>query len=320
VNAELERSYAWCARVTQRATSSFYYSFFLLPREQRQAMCALYAYLRTTDDLADSQETESVRRTALCQWRRQLDAALRGVPGDPILHAVVDTAERYEIPSKHLYNVIDGVEMDLESQRFETFADLERYCHLVASAVGLACIHIWGFQDARAVVPARHCGVAFQLTNILRDLKEDAAQGRIYIPQEDLRQFGVSPEELASGVSGNGAAGSDRLKRLVAYEVDRTEHYYAEASQLHQYLSRRGRRIFGAMLTTYRQLLDEIKRHPEVVFSNRVSVTTWRKLTIAAGWALPATFHRRLAFPPPRSPAPCGTDNGDWRPSAENGR
>lgn len=320
MNGELERSYAWCARVTRRATSSFYYSFFLLPREQRQAMCALYAFLRTTDDLADGQEAGPTRRTALRQWRRQLDAALRGVPGDPILHAAVDTTRRYEIPPQCLYDVIDGVEMDLESQQFATFADLEHYCHLVASAVGLACIHIWGFQDARAVVPARQCGVAFQLTNILRDLKEDCAQGRIYVPQEDLRQFGVSPEELASGSVDNGAAGNDRLRRLIAFEADRAEHYYAEANQLHQYLTRRGRRIFGAMLGTYRQLLDEIKRHPGAVFSDRISVTTWRKLTIAAGWALPTTFHRRLAFAPPRSPTPCGVGNGKGRPTMGNGR
>jgi phytoene synthase len=284
--------------VTRRAASSFYYSFFLLPREQRLAMSALYAFLRKTDDLGDSYEPVAARRTALRQWQRQLKAAMEGVASDPILPALVDTTRHYRIPMQYLTDVIDGVEMDLAPQRFETFDDLQCYCHLVASAVGLACIHIWGFQDERAFEPARHCGVAFQLTNILRDLKEDAARGRIYLPQEDLRRFGYSQDDLANGIQ------DDRLRQLIDFEVERAERLYRAAGELNPYLAPRGRRVFGAMIATYHGLLNEIRRHRGDVLRGPVALTTWRKVTIAAAWALPASGRRRI-LPSPHVEFPC---------------
>lgn len=280
-NHSLQQSYRHCARVTRRAGSSFYWSFWLLPRDKRNAMCALYAFSRRADDIADGDLPESSggiegRRQELNNWRESFQQAIEGQSNDPILLALADTIERYEIPKQYLLDILDGVEMDLTECRFETFEDLNRYSYRVASAVGLACIHIWGFDGKDAIEPAIKCGQAFQLTNILRDLKEDAQRDRVYLPLADLRKFDYTPEELKRGVC------DERFAALMRFEIDRAEQLFREAAPLQKHLQRDGRRILGTMTVTYRQLLCKIKQCNGDVFSRRVRLGWGRKMLIAA--------------------------------------
>ena len=196
----LAQSYAYCEQLARREAGNFYHAFRLLPADQRRAMCALYSFLRVADDLADGPGAVADRRGPLADWRRRLDAALGGDYTHPLHPAFHQTVRRFGVPPAYLHAVIDGVEMDLDAVRFETFADLYPYCYRVASAVGLACIHIWGFTGEQAKVYAEAAGVAFQLTNILRDLGEDAGRGRVYLPCEDLERFGYGEESLRRGV------------------------------------------------------------------------------------------------------------------------
>lgn len=277
----LEASYAHCQRIARAEARNFYYSFLALPRPKRLAMCALYAYLRHTDDLGDNPRPAMERMQALANWRQSLDRALGGSFDGPLFVALADTVCRFSIPPEYLSAVIDGVEMDVEGRTYETFADLTDYCYKVASVVGLACIHVWGFNDQRALVPARRCGLAFQLTNILRDLKEDAAGGRVYLPLEDLRQFDYSIDDLRDHVR------DGRLRALMRYEIGRAEGLYIDAMELEEYLSPEGRAAFGAIVSTYRALLERIKRLDGDVFGRRVALSPWRKWGIAARWLLP---------------------------------
>ncbi|HVC98515.1 MAG TPA: phytoene/squalene synthase family protein [Pirellulales bacterium] len=276
----LESSYAHCRQLTRRTASNFYYSFLMLPRGKRRAMCALYAFARMTDDLGDNALPVAERRAALGDWRISLDKALVGEFDAPIFSALADTVGRYRLPPEHLRALIDGVEMDLAHQGFETFDELCDYCSKVASAVGLCCIHIWGFTSSEALEPARTCGIAFQLTNILRDLKEDAALGRIYLPREDLRRFGYSADDLRRG------NGDERFKQLMRFEIERAERLYQDASELQRWLEPDGKAVYGVMSGIYRGLLDEIKRLEGDVFSHRVRLSAWRKLRIAGRWML----------------------------------
>lgn len=273
---DLERSYALCQRLTRRASTSFYYPFFALTRPKRRAMCALYAFLRRADDLADSPGSLSDRRRALAEWRNSFESALRGEFRSPLLPALADTVSRYAIPPEYPRAVLDGVEMDLEHQGFEAFGELERYCYNVASAVGLCCIHVWGFRDASAIPAAHHCGLAFQLTNILRDLKEDAEAGRVYLPREDLRRFDYTAGDLRAG------ARDDRFRQLMEFEIRRAIEYYRMGAELERWLEPDGRRVFRAMSAIYRRLLDEIRSRRGDVFSDRVRLSTFAKLRIAA--------------------------------------
>lgn len=276
MNRELAASYELCRQTARRAASNFYYSFRLLPQSLRPAMWALYAFMRRTDDLGDSDQSVDRRRAALGAWRDQFHAALDGRVGEPMLVAVADTVARYQIPPQHLEAAIDGVEMDLAEVRFGTFAQLEAYCERVASAVGLACLHVWGFRGAGALEPARQCGIAFQLTNILRDLGEDAARGRIYLPLEDLARFGYTEAELLAGRC------TIRFRELVRFEIARAEQFYRQGAELAAYLAPPGRRIFAAMWSTYHGLLEKIKRHDGDVWTRRIRLGRWQKLRIAA--------------------------------------
>jgi phytoene synthase len=261
-------------------------------------MEALYAFSRHTDDLGDSQLPVPQRAAALERWRRALDAALSaqaisaesasaaaadadddGV-GRQILPALADTVARFGIPRQYLYAAIEGQEMDLVRCRYETFEELTQYCEKVASAVGLACIYIWGFRSEAALEPARQCGIAFQLTNILRDLREDAAMGRVYLPLADLRSCGYAVEDLQQGVAG------DAFGRLLAMETARAESFYAVAQTLTNHLAPDGRRVFGMMNATYHRLLRKIARSGEQVLRERIRVTRREKLCLAARWAL----------------------------------
>lgn len=318
----LEASYAFCRRAARQARSSFYPSFLLLKGARRRAMEALYAFMRLTDDLADRPGPTALRHEALAVWRQELAAALTSQAGAPLvappppaapsdrsqgplphlaastpkpaspalaLPAVVDTVRRFRIPVEHLFAVIEGVGMDLEGRRYRTFAELADYCHCVASAVGLACIHIWGFRGEGALEPARRCGLALQLTNILRDLKEDAAQGRVYLPLEEIESCGYSIEELTGGVA------NESFDRLMVRQIERAREQYRAGAALFDWLEPPGRRIFGMMLGTYWRLLGAIARQPRRVLVRRARLSAWQKLCLAARWTfLPA---RRSALP-----------------------
>ena len=268
-------------------------------------MEALYAFMRHTDDLADDVASPlpkgegtvqpaiaplDRRRESLAAWRAALDEALQGeLPAPPsafppppsaLLPALADTVRRFHIPREHLDAVIDGVEMDLAPRRYATFDELERYCERVASAVGLACIHIWGFRGPGAFEPARQAGVALQLTNILRDVKEDAAAGRVYLPLADLRECGYLEEDLRAGTA------NDAFIRLMQLEIERAKRFYRGGAELWDQLQPDGRRIFGLMTATYLELLKRIERRPADVLRRRVRINPFTKLRLFAGWML----------------------------------
>jgi phytoene synthase len=284
--------YTACRRVARQSGSNFYASFFFLPADKRRAMDALYAFMRQTDDLADNSRPLAERRQSLAQWRAQLSAALDAEDSLPdrdskedrlaaaLLPAVADCVRRFQIPVEHLTAVIDGVEMDLDGRRYETFDELAEYCRRVASAVGLACIHIWGFRDPAAIEPARQCGLALQLTNILRDLKEDCRDGRVYLPLEDFRHCGYSVDDLAAGVA------DERFVRLVRLEIDRAKSLYRAGAELVRWLDPDGRRMFAVMVGVYHRLLEKIDRDPAALLARRIRVSGWEKLRIAARCSL----------------------------------
>ncbi len=272
----LGESYAHCARLARKAASNFYLAFWLLPRAKRRAMCALYAFLRRADDIGDNASPIAERRLELSAWRRSLELALAGDFADPLFPALADTVRRFAIPREYLFDALDGVAMDLEDRRYETAAELEEYCYRVASVVGLSCIPIWGFRGEGALEPARRCGLAFQWTNILRDLAEDAARGRIYLPLESLQKYDYLPQELLAGIA------DERLAAVLVEQIAVARGHFASAAELPKYLSPDGRRVFAAMFHTYRDLLDRVERAGVDVLARRVRVPTWRKVQLAA--------------------------------------
>jgi phytoene synthase len=279
-------SYAYCERLARREAANFYHAFRLLPREQRRGLCALYSFMRVTDDLADGPDPLEEKRRALDAWRRQLDDALAGNYHHPLHMAFHHTVERFGIPRAYLDAVLDGVAMDLVTDRYETFGDLYPYCYRVASAVGLACLHVWGFAEEGAERHAEAAGIAFQLTNILRDLGEDAARGRVYLPREDLARFGYGEEDLRRELR------DERFRELMRFEAARAYSYYEAAEPLVPLLPPAGRAVFLVMLRTYRGLLDAIVRRDFDVFRRRISLSRLHKLWLAArvlpvrlGWA-----------------------------------
>jgi phytoene synthase len=235
-------------------------------------MCALYAFLRTTDDLADGPGNLEGKRNALARWQLQLEQALAGRYSHRLHAAFHDTMAVNAIPREYVEALFEGVGMDLALVRYATFHELYGYCYRVASIVGLSCIHIWGFQDSRAKAFAESAGIGFQLTNILRDLGEDSARGRIYLPQEDLERFGYSTERLCRGER------DQRFCELMRFQVLRARSFYDASSGLSALLAPPGRAVFTIMSRTYRALLDAIERRNYDVFSSRVSLGPFVKL------------------------------------------
>jgi phytoene synthase len=279
----LTQSYAFCQQLTRREAGNFYPAFRILPSQQRLSMCALYAFMRIADDLSDSAEILDVKRRQLVDWRQGLRHALAGEFRHPLHAALRDTMVRYRIPAQYLEDVLDGCEMDLEPVCYATFADLRLYCYRVASAVGLACIHIWGFSDERAKDYAEKAGYAFQLTNILRDLGEDAGRGRVYLPAEELTRFGYDVIRLNEGQV------DDAFRELMRFQIARARGLYESAWPLIPLLPPPGRAVFLVLAKTYRALLDAIERRNYDVFTSRVRLSTWRKLGFALS-ALPVRW------------------------------
>jgi phytoene synthase len=275
------RSYRYCEEVTRREARNFYPAFLLLPAPKRRSMCALYTFMRIADDLSDGPMPIEQKRQQLADWRAGLRLALAGAYRHPSFPALHDTVTRYAIPQKYLEAVIDGVEMDLEPTVYRTFAELRNYCYHVASVVGLASIHVWGFHGEDALPLAEDMGIAFQLTNILRDLGEDAARGRVYLPLEDLERFGYDVDRLQRSVC-DGA-----FRDLMRFEVERARGYYQTGWRLLPRLSPAGQAVFLMMARTYRALLREMEKRDYDVFRGRVRVPTWKKLAFALS-ALPA--------------------------------
>src|SRR5450631_4432574 len=256
-----DRSYDYCRRVARRRAKNFYYSFVLLSRPQRDAMCAIYAFMRYCDDLSDE---PGANRASIGQWRAALDQALAGrTDAHPVLPAFHDTVGRYQIPSLYFHEMIDGVASDLEPRRFETFAQLYRYCYLVAATVGLTIIHIFGFDSPDALRLAEKCGVAFQLTNILRDIKEDAQRSRIYLPAEDLSRFRVTADDIRAGLR------TPEFIDLMDFETSRARAYYQESKPLLGLVDRGSQASLGALISIYSRLLDRIEKTNYDVFSRR---------------------------------------------------
>ncbi|MGA9722815.1 MAG: presqualene diphosphate synthase HpnD, partial [Candidatus Binatus sp.] len=220
--ASLDADYERCAEITRRSRSSFYYAFILLPPERRRALHAVYAFCRFIDDIADD---ESIREPALLlkRWREELDRVYAGAPTRALSRALADSARRFNIPRELFEEIINGVEMDLSRKRYQTWEELRPYCYRVASALGLICIEIFGYRNPSARLYAENLGLALQLTNILRDVREDAERGRIYLPLEDLARFKVSEEEILGGVY------SPNFVSLMDFEARRARELYALA-------------------------------------------------------------------------------------------
>lgn len=284
---ELLASYKSAQSVARRRASNFYYSFKVLPPEKRRAFCAVYAFMRYCDDVSDGNSSLDAKRSALREWRAQIDAAFTGSRGEnPILPAFRDTVLHYSIPARYFHWIIDGAEMDLDIFQYETFEDLYRYCFHVASAVGLVCLQIFGFSEERALKYAEQCGVAFQITNILRDIKEDADMGRIYLPAEDLRRFGYTPDDLRRGIL------DERFRGLMAFEEKRAREYYAEARNLVPLVEEASRPALWAMIQIYQRILDRIAQRHYDVFRAPVHLGGAEKTAIALQ-ALAMRFSRK---------------------------
>jgi phytoene synthase len=276
--SDLRDAYAYCQEITRRSSSNFYYAFLLLPPERREALFALYAFCRFIDDIVD-EEGPAGPSELLARWREELEGAYRGRAAHPIGRALADAVARFPLEKRHFLELIAGVEMDLSRRRYERFDDLYRYCYRVASTVGLLCIEIFGYQTASARDYAVDLGVAFQLTNILRDVMEDARRDRVYLPLEDLRCFDCCDEDVLSGHY------SPRLGALMAFECGRARAYYLRASAALAPEDRVSLAAAEAMRLIYMRLLHRIEARHFDVFGPKVTVPRYEKVTLAlAAW------------------------------------
>jgi 15-cis-phytoene synthase len=283
-------AYAVCRTIAQREAKNFYYAFRVLPEHKRNAMCAVYAFMRRADDISDDESMSVVeRREVMSAWLKAWREARRsGVSDDPVFLALNDTQKRFAIPDALLEDLVRGTTMDLEPraqaeselQTFETFEELYRYCYLVASVVGLVCIKIFGYSNPGAEKLAEETGVAFQLTNILRDVKEDAERGRVYLPLDLLGEFGVGVDRVRALSSGAAIEEKDRamLRTLGA----RAEGYYAAADRLLPLIDADSRAALWVLVAIYHRLLIKISKADYDVFRQRISVSTPAKLAILA--------------------------------------
>jgi len=265
------------ATLTRRSRSNFYYAFLTLPRARRDALYSVYAFCRTVDDVADLGRDAGVQRAELARWRADVARCFEPgpPPGHPIARQLAAAARAYPIPRAALEAIIDGCEMDLERVRFETAADLYPYCYRVASAVGLCCIEIFGYTDPGARDYAVKLGTALQLTNIVRDVGADARDGRVYLPQQDLRQFGVTEDDLVAGRYG------ERFVKLMEHQAARARQFYAAAAAAYPTADARALIAAQIMGGIYRALLDEIEARRFAVLGERVTLPARRKVAIA---------------------------------------
>jgi phytoene synthase len=296
----IAEAYAVCRTIAQREAKNFYYSFRVLPERKRNAMCAVYAFMRRADDISDDESLPvAERREVMSQWLEAWREARRsGVSDDPVFLALNDTQKRFAIPDALLEDLVRGTTMDLEPraqaenelQTFATFDELYRYCYLVASVVGLVCIRIFGYTDSRAEKLAEETGVAFQLTNILRDVKEDAERGRIYLPLDLLHEFGVSVDRVK--MLAGGAVIEVNERAMLRALGSRAEEYYASADRLLPLIDADSRAALWVLVTIYHRLLLKISQADGDVFTQRISVSPPAKLSILAQGAAMALRNR----------------------------
>ena len=277
---ELDLAYSHCQRVARKQARNFYYAFRTLPRAERRAIYATYAFCRHCDDIADDDLPLEAKRERLAGTRALLRQADAGRPQGPVFAALRHASVTYDIPARYFHDIVDGVEMDLTRSRFATFDDLRVYCYKVAAVVGLICIEVFGYEDPRARDYAVDLGLAMQLTNILRDLREDADRGRIYLPQDELDRFGYSEDELRQGVI------NDPFLRLMRFQAERARGYFASGRRLLPLLPARSRACPAVLGGIYGALLDRIEASGFDVFSHRVGLSSRKKLYLTARlWA-----------------------------------
>jgi len=285
--SQLAVAYSVCRGITRSRAKNFYYGFLVLPKKKRRALCAVYAFMRRCDDIADDPSLPvRDRRQKLDLWLDAFHAAQAGHPtDDPILLALTDAQRRFGIPAGLLDALAFGTAMDVEEDaeqptnsglqvQYRSFEDLERYCYNVASVVGLVCIRIFGYNKPDAEPLAERCGLAFQLTNIIRDVKEDAALGRVYLPGKDLAEFSISASEIASTVD------PARIRPLLALQAQRAFENYRAAEDLIPLIDEDSQPALWVLVTIYRGLLEKIVRLNYDVFTRRVSLSVWEKLKI----------------------------------------
>jgi len=286
---QLTHAYSVCRGIARRAAKNFYYGFLVLPAEKRNALCAVYAFMRHADDISDDPTLAIERkRQRLAEW---LDAARQVFAGrptdDPVLMALGDTQQKFNIPAELFEKLVHGTSMDLDIPHTPeapalvcaNFDDLKQYCYYVASVVGLVCIRIFGYEDKKAEFLAEDCGLAFQLTNIIRDVKEDASMGRIYIPAEDLERSNLSAADFSPAVLGDPAQ-AQRLRPALEYEAERAGKYYESARWLLELIHEDSRGGLWVLVEIYRRLLLKIGQRNYDVFTERVRLSTWEKLRV----------------------------------------
>ena len=291
---QLRAAYAVCRSIARSAAKNFYYGFLALPRYKRNALCAVYAFMRQADDISDDPNVPLERRRAqLSEYSERMHQVIDGqLTDDPVLLALSDTQRRYNIPVSLLDQLVQGTAMDLDEAippvvaprplsgpppavLYQRFDNLYDYCYHVASVVGLACIHIFGYKDSAAEQYAERTGIAFQLTNIIRDVKEDARMGRVYLPQEDLQRFGISDVELSNPQP-------DRLRPLLEFEAARARDYYHSAERLLPLIDEDSQPALWTLVEIYRRLLEKIAANSYNVFGEKIRLTSREKLTVLA--------------------------------------
>jgi 15-cis-phytoene synthase len=275
-DGDLRACERFCAEMARREAQNFYWGFIALGRAQRTAIYALYSFFRQVDDEADVVGPVHLRERLEAQ-RERVRRCLRGEAADPVMQLLAHAVRRYAIPDSELLAIIAGVEMDAYRTRYRTWEELREYCRLVASVVGRVCVRVFGYSDARAFELADDLGLAMQLTNCLRDVREDAQRGRIYLPQADLAHFGVAEHDVLSGRPGPGWA------RLVRFEAQRARALFASGLGVLAYIPRRPAVCVRTMSGIYRRILDRIEEQPERPLSDRVSLSATEKLHVIVG-------------------------------------
>jgi phytoene synthase len=266
----------YCKEKAASSGSSFYYSFLFLPKSKRQAITALYAFCREVDDIADDCKDISVARIKLAWWRSEIAHLYAGKPQHPVSKALAEAIERYHLDEEHFLEIIDGMEMDLDQNRYADFKQLQLYCYRVASVVGLLSVQIFGFKDRKTLKYAHDLGMALQLTNIIRDVGEDARRNRIYLPLDELKKFGVTEAEILNSQS------SDKTQALLEFQIERAETFYDRALRELPADDRKTQQTGLMMAAIYRTLLREIKAdNPTQVLNARISLPPLRKFWLA---------------------------------------
>lgn len=265
----------YCQQKSAQSGSSFYYSFLFLPLERRRAITALYAFCREVDDVVDECADTGVARTKLAWWRSQIAAIYGGAPQHPVAQALVPVVKAFKLPQESLHEIIDGMEMDLTQRRYPDFAALQLYCHRVAGVVGLLSAEIFGYGDPDTLKYAESLGMAFQLTNIIRDVGEDARRDRVYLPLDELARYNVTVADLMHGRQNEG------FRQLMEFQIERALGYYRDAFRLLPAADRKSQRPGLVMAAIYQTVLAEIRADGSKVLTQRISLTPIRKFWIA---------------------------------------